>query len=157
MILGHIGKLQHEKGLLPAALRTGLEYLATTDFSNVAAGKYELAGSDSYASVSEYTTDARENKKLEAHVKYADIQYIISGEETIGFDVLTDALAVKEDKLAEKDVIFYHAVPNETELKLTAGMYAIFFPWDVHRPGCASGAPGPVRKVVVKVRMDALK
>lgn len=157
MILGHIGKLQQEKGLLPAVLRTGLEYLAKTDFSKMAAGKYEIAGSDIYASVSEYTTDLKENKKLEAHVKYIDIQYIISGVETIGFDVLTDTLAVKEDKLAEKDVIFYQAVPNETDLKLTEGMYAIFFPWDVHRPGCAAGAPGPVRKVVVKVRMDALK
>lgn len=157
MILGHIGKLQQEKGLFPAALRKGLEYLAATDFSKVAAGKYEIAGSDIYASVSEYTTDLKENKKLEAHVKYIDIQYIISGAENIGFDVLTDALAVKEDKLAEKDVIFYQTVPNETDLKLTAGMYAIFFPWDVHRPGCAAGAPGPVRKVVVKVSLDALK
>ncbi len=71
--------------------------------------------------------------------------------------MLTDALAVKEDKLAEKDVIFYEAVPNETDLRLTEGMYAIFFPWDVHRPGCAARVSGPVRKVVVKVKMDALK
>ncbi len=157
MIFGHIGKLALEKGLFPSALRMGLEYLAKTDFSKMAAGKYEIAGSDIYASISEYATDLKENKKLEAHVKYIDIQYIISGAEIIGFDVLTDTLAVKEDKLAEKDVIFYQAVPNETDLKLTAGMYAIFFPWDVHRPGCAAGSPGPVRKVVVKVRMDALK
>lgn len=157
MIFGHIGKLELEKSLFPAALRKGLEYLAATDFSKVAAGKYEISGNDIYASVYEYATDLKENKKPEAHVKYVDIQYIISGAENIGFGVLTDALAVKEDKLAEKDVIFYQAVPNETDLKLTEGMYAIFFPWDVHRPGCAAGAPGPVRKVVVKVKVDALK
>ncbi len=157
MILGHIKNVGQEKGLLPAALRTGLEYLAKTDFAKLAPGKYEIAGSDSYVSLSEYTTDFKDNKKLEAHVKYIDIQYIISGTESIGYGDLAAGLAVTEDKLAEKDVIFYHAVPNETELKLTAGMYAIFFPWDVHRPGCAAGDPAAVRKAVVKVRMAALK
>jgi YhcH/YjgK/YiaL family protein len=157
MILGHIKNLSQEKGLLPQALRTGLEYLAKTDFAKMAAGKYEIAGSDIYVALSEYTTDSKENKKLEAHVKYLDIQYIISGTEIIGFGDLSAGLAVKEDKLAEKDAIFYQVVPDETELKLTTGMYAIFFPWDVHRPGCAAGAPAAVRKAVVKVKMDLLK
>jgi YhcH/YjgK/YiaL family protein len=133
-----------EKDMFPAALRKGLEYLAATDFSIVAAGKYEIAGSDIYASVSEYTTDLKENKKLEAHVKYIDIQYIISGAENIGFDVLTGSLAVKEDKLAEKDVIFYEAVPNETDLRLTKACTPSF-PGDVHRR-CAPEFPGRCAK-----------
>ncbi len=157
MILGHIKNLDLEKGQLPRALRTGLEYLAKTDLAKQAAGKYEIAGSDIYVSLSEYTTDSRENKKLEAHVKYIDIQYIISGAECIGYGDLGAGLTVTEDKLAEKDVIFYQAVPDETELKLTAGMYVIFFPWDVHRPGCAAGAPAAVKKAVVKVKMELLK
>jgi YhcH/YjgK/YiaL family protein len=157
MILGHIKNLQQEKGLFAKALRMGLEYLAKTDFTAMAPGKYEIAGSDIYASLSEYTTDRKENKKPEAHVKYVDIQYIISGTENIGYGDLAPGLAVKEDKLAEKDVIFYQDVPGETDLKLTAGMYAVFFPWDVHRPGCAAGESVPVRKVVVKVKADMLK
>ncbi len=157
MILGHIKNLQQEKGLFAQALQTGLEYLAKTDFTGLAPGKYEIAGSDIYASLSEYTTDRKENKKPEAHVKYVDIQYMISGTENIGCADLAPGLAIKEDKLAEKDVIFYQAVEGETDLKMSAGMYAVFFPWDVHRPGCAAGDPAPVRKVVVKVRADKLK
>ncbi len=157
MILGHIKNLDKERGLLPPALRTGLEYLANTDFAKMAAGKYEIAGSDIYVALSEYTTAGKENKKLEAHVKYIDIQYIASGTEIIGYGDLVPGLTVTEDKLAEKDVVFYQTVPNETELKLAAGMYAIFFPWDVHRPGCAAGSPAAVRKAVVKVKMETLK
>lgn len=157
MILGHIKNFGQEKDLLPAALRTGLEYLAKTDFAKMPPGKYEIADTDIYVSLSEYTSDRKENKKLEAHVKYIDIQYIISGAENIGYGDLETNLTVKEDKLAEKDAIFYQAVPNETELKLTAGMYAIFFPWDVHRPSCAAGDPATVRKAVVKVKMDLLR
>ncbi len=157
MILGHIKNLQQERGLFAPALQTGLEYLAKTDFTAMAPGKYEIAGSDSYASLSEYTTDRKESKKPEAHVKYVDIQYVISGTETVGYGDLAPGLAVVEDRLAEKDVIFYQAVPDETDFTLAAGMYAVFFPWDVHRPGCAAGDPSPVRKVVVKVRADRLK
>lgn len=50
MILGHIKNLQQEKGLFAQALQTGLEYLAKTDFTGMAPGKYEIAGSDIYAS-----------------------------------------------------------------------------------------------------------
>lgn len=157
MIFGHIKNLAQEKSILPAALRTGLDYLAKTDFAGIAAGKHEIVGSDIFVALSDYTTDSKENKKLEAHVKYIDIQYIVSGTENIGYGDMEPGLTVKEDKLAEKDVIFYQAVPNETELKLTSGMYAVFFPWDVHRPGCTAGGPEPVRKAVVKVKMELLR
>ena len=157
MILGYLDNLDKEKGLMPAALVRGLEYLAATDLAGVAAGKYEIDGSDIYASIADYATDVKENKKPEAHVKYIDIQYIVSGEELIGFGPLAGGLEVTEDKLAEKDVIFYRAVPGETMLHLTAGMYAVLFPWDVHRPGCAVGGSGKVRKVVVKVRADLVR
>ena len=36
----------------------------------------------------------------------------------------------------------------------TKGCYNIFFPNDIHRPGCMVEHPGKVRKVVVKVSMD---
>lgn len=156
MIFGHIKNLEREKGMLPKALRQGLEYLANADLAKLAPGKYEIAGSDIFASLSEYTTDRKENKKPETHVKYVDIQYIVSGSEVIGYADLAAGMEVREDKLAEKDVVFYAAVPGESELKLSAGMYAIFFPWDVHRPGCAAEAPAAVRKAIVKVKMDLL-
>jgi biofilm protein TabA len=156
MIFGHIKNLKQEKALLPKALQNGLEYLATTDLAKLAPGKYEIAGSDIFVSIAEYTTDRKDNKKPETHVKYIDIQYIVSGTESIGYGDLADGLTVTEDKLAEKDVVFYAAVPGESELQLSPGMYAIFFPWDVHRPGCAAGAPAPVKKAIVKVKMDLL-
>lgn len=156
MICGHIKNLNQEKALLPKALQTGLEYLATADLAKLAPGKYEIDGSDIFVAVSEYTTDRKENKKPETHVKYIDIQYIISGAEVIGYGDLAAGLKVTEDKLAEKDVVFYGSVPGESDLQLSPGMYAIFFPWDVHRPGCAAGAPAPVRKAIVKVKVDLL-
>jgi YhcH/YjgK/YiaL family protein len=38
-----------------------------------------------------------------------------------------------------------------SSLILQPGMWAIFFPQDAHKPGCAVAAPAVVRKIVVKV------
>jgi biofilm protein TabA len=35
-------------------------------------------------------------------------------------------------------------------------MYAVFFPWDIHRPGCVSQPGVKVRKVVVKIKVSDL-
>jgi YhcH/YjgK/YiaL family protein len=39
---------------------------------------------------------------------------------------------------------------------MTEGSYAIFFPQDVHRPGCIKNKATPIRKVVVKVALSEL-
>jgi YhcH/YjgK/YiaL family protein len=39
---------------------------------------------------------------------------------------------------------------------MVPGSYAIFFPQDVHRPGCNKNRETPIRKIVVKVALSAL-
>ena len=36
------------------------------------------------------------------------------------------------------------------------GNFAVFFPEDIHRPGCADGQSGKIRKIVVKVAVSEL-
>ncbi|VBB07463.1 Hypothetical protein LUCI_2712 [Lucifera butyrica] len=156
MILGHVDNLEQEGKFLPPALVKGLQYLKNNRFSEMSPGRYDIDGDALYAMVSEYETKPKAEKKPETHAVYADIQYIAAGEEVIGFGVRTAAMVVTEDRLKEKDVVFYAAVEKETEIKLSAGMYAVFFPWDVHRPGCEAGTKSTVRKVVLKVKMSQL-
>jgi len=39
---------------------------------------------------------------------------------------------------------------------MTDGCYAIFFPEDVHQPGCQMGTPEAVKKIVLKIKVDTL-
>lgn len=157
MIFGHISTLAKDAPLLPQALVKGLEYLATTDLSALPAGKHEIEGQDIYVSINEYETQPREMRRAEAHADYLDIQYMIAGEELIAYSVLADGNEVLADELAARDVIFYKTVEPETDLVMTAGMYAVFFPWDVHRPNCKLQQEQKVKKAVVKIRMSLLK
>ena len=156
MIVSHLDFLDKDGPVLPPALHRALNYLKSTDFSKVQPGKFAIDGDKLHGMLNEYQSEPKEKRRLEAHRKYIDVQYMVSGEETIGYGRLTDDLIVLEDKLAEKDAIFFQEVSNETDIVMTPGMYAIFFPWDVHRPNCAAGSPGAVRKVVLKVAVDSL-
>ncbi|HMM19933.1 MAG TPA: YhcH/YjgK/YiaL family protein [Selenomonadales bacterium] len=155
MILGHIDNISKELAFYPPAIKKGLAYLRAADFSGVSNGKHIIDGEKMHVVVSEYATSPVDDRKAETHERYIDVQYIIEGSEMMGFS--SDGSGeVQENLLAEKDAVFYRNVRNEKFVQLEKGMFAIFFPWDIHRPGCMSQAPANVRKAVLKIAMEAL-
>ena len=52
---------------------------------NLENGKYEIDGEDIFVSVQDYNTKPESEGKFEAHKQYADIQFIIKGEEKLGY------------------------------------------------------------------------
>jgi len=156
VILGHIGQSEQEGVLYPEIIQKGLTYLRNTDFSKIADGKYKIDEESMVAIISEYSPDTRENRKAETHNKHIDIQYIHFGEEIMGFSRLADGVETSDGYLPEKDATFYKSVENEIDIKVAQGMYAVFFPWDIHRPGCASQTGVKVRKVLLKLKISDL-
>lgn len=156
MLFGNI----HTEGFehLHPALKKGFDFLKNTDFENMEPGKIEIDGDNIFAMISETNSDYHENRRMEAHVKYIDIQFSVSGNEIIGTGVMGDNLKVTEDKLEEKDIVFYDNAVNEELLTMEKGSYAVFFPCDLHRPNCCTNnTPAPIKKVIVKVKYELLK
>lgn len=139
----------------PAAIQTALKWIADNDVTRMEAGTYEIQGKDIYAMIQDITTQPAEVRRPERHNIYLDIQYIVSGVERMGYVPYTGAEAVLEDPEG-KDATFYKDLVGETFVDVTPGCYCIFFSNDIHRPGCAAGEPGNVRKVVVKVKQNIL-
>lgn len=131
-------------------LKKAFEFLEGNDLKELAVGKYEIQGEDIFALVQEYITEKEEEKKWESHEKYIDIQLIVEGKEIMGYAPI-ELLEVKKDLRPEKDMIFYKESSNGSNIKFANGDYAIFFPEDGHKPGCALGECSKVKKVVVKV------
>ena len=116
-------------------------------------GKYEIEGKDLFISVQEYETKPEEKARFEAHRKYIDIQYIVSGEEVVEVTDLSKTSILTEYN-EEKDVEFYTANARVWRGSLTAGEYGIFFANDVHRPAMAvDGVSAPVKKILVKIKL----
>ncbi len=155
MILGNIHHLD-EKAIYPKAIQTALDYLSSQDFNTIEVGKYAIEGEDIFALVQELETDFVENRRPEAHEQFVDIQYLVNGFEQMGHAVLNEQSIVKEDMRPEKDVIFYENPPGERLLTMLPGDFAIFFPTDIHRPGCEYKELMTIKKVVVKIRYTIL-
>ena len=137
-------------------LAQALAYIAATDFSQIPNGEYEIDGRRVFARVNTYNTEPKAERRAEKHNQYIDVQYVAQGSETIWFTPLTPACIETENKADETDVIFYADPKEKNCVVLNTGDFAIFFPWELHRPNCAHGCCGEgaiqhVQKIVVKV------
>ena len=94
-----------------------------------------------------------EDRRPEKHFQYIDIQVLGAGRESIGYTDVENVGSLTEDRREKDDVVFYGSTRKENFVKLEKGDFAIFFPWEVHRPNCWFGeGPETVKKIVVKVR-----
>jgi YhcH/YjgK/YiaL family protein len=152
MILDRITNIHLFSDMNPMIVQA-LSFLKDTDFQQLKPGRYEIAGEDLFLMVSDYKTREMEDCRLEAHRKYIDIHFMAEGSELIGYSSFNDQEQATEYD-AENDFILYCGEKNY--LKLTAGMFAIFYPSDLHMPGIMINKPGEVRKVVVKVRLPQI-
>jgi len=114
-------------------------------------GKYPVEGDDIFAVIQSYETAPAADKKWESHRLYADIQYVVSGEEIIYHNDVSK-LTVKTEYNPAKEYTIFDG-PEDQPLYLGAGNFAVFFPHDGHKPGCATTTPTKIHKVVMKVRV----
>ena len=133
-------------------LGVALRYIAETDFSKVENGEYHLDGDAVFARVDRYATEPKDCKKPESHIKYIDVQYLGEGTEKIYYTARSEEQKVIEDYAVECDLLFYADAEEKDAVTLGNGVFAVFFPWELHRPGCHAVHGGcAVQKIVVKV------
>jgi biofilm protein TabA len=128
-------------------------FLKSHDLSGLEIKRYDIDGDNLYAPVSEYLTKNEEDARFEAHKKYIDIQYVVSGKELIGVAPKSQKKDVLEPYDGTKDIEFLIITGGENRLAIPDRFF-IFFPEDAHRPGLKDGENSPVRKIVVKVKVD---
>ncbi len=149
MILDKIENANLYKGM-HVGISAALDYIQNTDFSDVASGKHKIEGDAVFAIVNEYETKNAEDNLLESHKKYVDVQYIAEGVEQIGITTLVNHKPTKLYDAADDYMLFKE--PYDV-ITLSKGMFAIFFPDDIHLPGIKSGNISKVKKIVVKVKI----
>ena len=133
---------------LSPSIEKALKFLENADFSQYSKGSYELDGRNLYMNIEEYTTRCSDN--IEAHRKYIDIQFMISGEENMGVTTL-DNLETTQDYSGIKDVEFFKGKAPLTLVK--EGEFIIFYPSDAHLPCQLVDIPKPVKKVIMKIKI----
>ena len=126
------------------------DFLKSFD-GNLAPGKVIISGDEVYAMIQAYDTSPAVERKWEAHRRYADVQFVCSGQELIYHSPLDLISSVQP--YDEKGDYELFVGPDLQFVNLRAGDFGIFFPEDGHKPGCSAGSAIPVKKVVMKVRL----
>jgi biofilm protein TabA len=135
---------------LGARFATAFDFLARFDKATND-GRVSLDGDNLFALVQSYQTAPAATKMFESHRVYADIQYLVSGEEVI-YTAPLDRLQVTTAYSSANDAALYSG-PDDTPLRLRPGDFAVLHPQDGHKPCCLWNAPTAVKKVVIKVRL----
>ena len=164
MIYGNVKNrfFEQQASILPAPLGNALRYLRDTDLAAHEPGRFdiELGGVPMVLQVLDLNTSPRETLRPEIHRRNIDVQFLAAGgPERAGYYDDDGSSAVDEDLLGtDRDILFYKNNPAAAEgvIELTPGTYAVYLPWDVHIPAIQAGnAPARIRKIVIKVPMDA--
>jgi YhcH/YjgK/YiaL family protein len=129
------------------------DFLKDMDLTKLELKRLDLDGDNLYVIPSEYNTKNPEDARFEAHRKYIDIQYVVSGSELIGIAPLASQDSVLQQYDATKDIEFL-SVKKGWTVEATPAKFFIFFPDEAHEPGLKIDTNAPVRKVVVKVKID---
>lgn len=152
MIIGSIDNdfqhLSHIKGIGRV-----LDYISKANFRDIVDGKHLIDRGSLFFNLTTYRTTYNLNKLAEVHWEYIDFQYLLQGEEVIGWAnySTTQKPAIKYSQ--QDDVAFFDEVQDESHLLLKEGMYAIFYPNDIHRPGLQASRSCEVRKAVFKIKI----
>ena len=134
-------------------LKKGFEFLLNNDLKSLKEGKYEILGDKIFANVQSLSTKDKSEKKWEVHRKYIDIQYVITGEECMGYGILEDFKTIKEKYDENKDVEFLDG-NFFNYINVREGDFVIFYPNDVHAPMLSVEKSENIKKVIVKIAIN---
>jgi biofilm protein TabA len=126
------------------------QYLQSINFDNLSDGRIQIDGQDLYAIVLEYLPKLEDDVYWESHKEYIDIQYILKGEERIGYAKI-GKFEVVEPYNSDADVVLGTA--NGSYISMNLGDFMVLFPQEIHRPGIISTKDSTVKKVIVKVKI----
>jgi len=126
---------------------SALEFLMRQDLKTLPIGRIDIEGDAMYAMVSAQQGKHAAEAKLEAHRRYIDIHYVVSGGDEIGWKPTSQCESVESPYTAEKDFELFSDAPLFW-IPVHAGVVAVFFPDDAHAPMVSDGV---VHKLVVKV------
>lgn len=149
MIFDNIKNAGHYRGL--PAIYKALCQLATWQAEGFPLERVELEGEDIFANPVSLTTKPVEDCLYEAHRKFIDLHFTVSGVEGISTRQV-DELAPHGEFDAGKDIGFYTGEASTT-CYVKPGEFMVCWPEDAHRVAMMADAPAPVHKMVVKIRV----
>jgi len=152
MIYDRLERLQEYSKLAPEVWSKIIRFCRACGETVPEEGRHEIIGDLVYASVQNYQPHAQDPEKLEYHRRYADVQFLLLGEESILCGAVEEGAEVQP--FDEKKDIGFNRMPQFfNALPLQVGNFALLLPGEGHQPGVGDPEK-PVVKVVIKIAQE---
>jgi YhcH/YjgK/YiaL family protein len=137
--------------VLGAGIADALKRLENDDLDSYAPGSYEIVKDKLRMIVFELLQTNTDRIKMEAHRKNIDVQYWVSGSELM-CNAFLQSQKLLDPFNEEKDYGFYAAEGSLNRFE--PGMFAIYFPTDLHTAVADEQCNSMIRKIVFKVAVE---
>ena len=151
MVIDTLANSHRYENLHPR-FKAAFAFLRRPDLATLATGRTAIDGDALFALVQEYETKPVSDGRLEAHKKYIDLQFVVAGEEHMGYLPLT---ATRNATPFDVENDYTLCDGDASLVRVSQGMFAIFYPEDAHLPCRHIGQPRPVKKIVLKIEISA--
>lgn len=155
MLLGDLSRVDYADSLPPVFARLCAK-LKALDLHALPLGWQDLE-EGIRMNVMTFETSVAEGKQAEMHRQFIDIQLLIDGEEMIEYGLSQPNLALYDDYREGDDYQLTPEIENKNELILKPNMFAIFLPYEPHKPGNSVTESQQIKKLVVKVPVALLR
>ena len=126
------------------------KWLKSTDFDNIAPGRYVIEERNAIVTVSEAPAPNPDDVRWEYHEKVNDVQLIIGGKAQMGVSTISKT-TVTEPYDERRDIGYFNAPKGKLYLA-EPGMLFIFTPVDVHKAGLKLTGYDTIKRLYVKVK-----
>ena len=147
MIIGAKKELNNYKSL-NCRIAAAIDFIMLFD-ENKPDGRYEIDGDNLYANVVTINASKDEKVVFEAHKKYIDLQYVISGSECMVY-AQTEKCSVTKQYTDDSDYLLLEG--NGNKMVVNKNDFYIVYPFDAHAPGHFCGDE-KIRKIIVKIKL----
>ena len=144
MIIDDIKNLQHYIAVIPE-LKDIITFMSEHNLEQLPEGRVEMDSIHGFVNIQTVPCKGIDGAVWESHRKMIDLQIPLTGDEIICYSPLS--IVAEADYDEEKDLTF-HPGTMSNPMMIRKGMFAIFFPQDVHAPGVTSM---PIKKAVFKI------
>jgi YhcH/YjgK/YiaL family protein len=134
----------------PSLWDSVFRFMEETDLEHLQTGSFRIAGDSVRVIVQQYDTRDAGELNYEAHQKYIDLQYVISGKELIGVAGLDQYSSIVEPYDEVEDIGFYE-IKDGILRSADDRVFFIFFPDDAHMPCIRDEERLSVKKIVFKI------
>ena len=116
-------------------------------------GRHEVDGENVYINAAAYDTHPIEGAKAEAHKRYIDVMWMVSGKEQLGYYPTQGHKNITMPYDEAGDALLADMEKDSSLVKFFPGDVVILFPEDGHAPGLDLDGTQHVQKLIAKVRV----